>query len=217
LYFRQPHQVKKLHYDLPRFDGLYALEWIFSADQYFDYYNIPDLERIVVSAMHMDKGAIPWFQMMQRNQPFRSWHELKRAIEIEFGPSLFDCPRASLFKLMQVGSVNEYYPEFTALANRAHIEPPEALLDCFITGLKLDIRRDVVSQCPSTLLRALALAKLNEEKYTMSFSPSFVSNITKTTIQPVKSPLPHRINPKSTLPPLLPTPNVPPSKIVIKK
>jgi len=71
---------------------------------------------------------------------------------------------------MQIGSVNEYYLEFTALANRVHIEPPEALLDCFISGLKLDIRRDVVSQCPATLLRAIALAKLYEEKYTTFFS-----------------------------------------------
>lgn len=95
--------------------------------------------------MHMGKGAIPWFQMMQHNPPFRSWHELKRAIEIEFGPSLFDCPCALLFKLMQNGAANEYYVEFTALANRVHIEPPETLLDYFVSGLKHDIRRDVVS------------------------------------------------------------------------
>lgn len=38
--------------------------------------------------------------------------------------------------------------EFTALANRAQGLPFDALLDCFISGLKSDIRQDVLIQCP---------------------------------------------------------------------
>ena len=54
---RQSLQVRKLNFYLPQFDGNNALEWIFSANQFFDYYNISDMERIVVAAMHMDKGV----------------------------------------------------------------------------------------------------------------------------------------------------------------
>jgi len=79
--------------------------------------------------------AIPLFQMSQRTTQFRSWNQLKRAIEIEFGPSLFKSPRELLFKLQQQGSVTEYCKEFVALANRTNIEPPEVLRDCFISGL----------------------------------------------------------------------------------
>ena len=67
-----PHQVRKWNFDFPRFDGSNALEWIFGADKFFDYYNIPDMERIAIAAMHMDKGAVLWFQMTQRNMRFRS-------------------------------------------------------------------------------------------------------------------------------------------------
>ena len=105
---------------------------------------------------------------------------MKRVIEIEFGHSLFDCPRASLFKVVQSNSVNEYYMEFTALVDCTHNEPPEALLDCFISGLKPDIRHDVVSQCLTTLLQAVALAKLYEEKYIITFKPIFSPSTRRT-------------------------------------
>jgi len=144
----KPQQPRKLNFDLPHFDGTDALGWIFSADQYFDYYHIDEVERINIVAMHMTSNAIPWFQLTQRNFPFRSWHELKRAIEIEFGPSLFESPRESLFKLIQQGSVLDYYAEFITLANRAQLEPPEALWDCFISGLKPNFCREVKAQCP---------------------------------------------------------------------
>ena len=55
-------QVRKLNFDLPRFDGTNALDWIFNADRFFDYYNIPDMERISIASTHIDKGVVPWFQ-----------------------------------------------------------------------------------------------------------------------------------------------------------
>ena len=205
-------QVRKFNFDFPRFDGTNALEWIFNANKFFDYYHIPDLERVSIASMHMDKGAVHWFQMMQRNLPFRSWHDLKRAIEMEFGPSLFDCPRASLFKLTQTGSVGDYYSEFTALANRVHVEPPEALLDCFISGLQPELKRDVLSQCPSTLMRAVSLAKLYEDKYSTSFKPVIAPNISRPYHQPHFAHTP-RPPTKPTLPPLLPTPPTKPTPV----
>ena len=52
-----------------------------------------------------------------------------------------------------------------SLAHRSDGLTPEALLNCFISGLNKDIRRDVVAQAPNDLLRVVALAKLYEEKY----------------------------------------------------
>ena len=54
-------QVRKLNFDLPQFDGTNTLDWIFNVDRFFDYYNIPDMERISIDSMHMDKRAVPWF------------------------------------------------------------------------------------------------------------------------------------------------------------
>ena len=94
-----------------------------------------------------------------------TWSELTRALESQFGPSPFDCPMAELFKLQQTSSVSDYYLKFMSLANRSLGLSNEALLNCFISGLNPDIRRDVVAMWPPTLLRAVALAKLFEEKY----------------------------------------------------
>nr|KYP63732.1 Transposon Ty3-G Gag-Pol polyprotein [Cajanus cajan] len=150
----------------------------------------------------MDKDVVPWFQMMQKTSPFRSWVSFTHALELEFGPSPFDCPRSTLFKLTQSGSVGDYYLEFTALANRVTGVTVDALLDCFISGLKADIRRDVITQNPNSLLKAVSLAKLFEEKHTSTIKPYSHSTYNRNL----------NTNPKTnTLPALLPTPNQKPS------
>ncbi|MCH98982.1 hypothetical protein A2U01_0019992 [Trifolium medium] len=149
----------------------------------------------------------------------------RQPFQMDFGPSVYDCPRAALFKLNQSGSVGEYYTEFNKLANRVYGVSTEALLDCFLSGLQNDIRRDVLALSPDTITRAFALAKLYEEKYTTQ--PK-----TRSTQSPYKSPnhnttypqknypnitrsetTPNHSHPKTQLPPLLPTPNQKPTAI----
>ncbi|XLU69090.1 hypothetical protein S245_028143, partial [Arachis hypogaea] len=113
----------------------------------------------------MDGDAVPWYQMMQCANPFHSWPSLARALESEFGPSPFDCPRATLFKLSETTTVNAYYSEFTSLVNRVFGLAPDAILDCFISGLQQEIKRDVLAFHPMTLQRVVSLARLFEEKY----------------------------------------------------
>jgi hypothetical protein len=148
----QPFHVRNVRLEFPRFDGTDALAWIFKADQFFDYYNTPDPERLTIAAVHLDQTVVPWFQMVQRNFPFRSWQEFTKAIELEFGPSVFERPRSALFKLTQSGSVGEYYLTFTALANRVTGLNSEAVMDCFISGLQPELQREVISQSPTSLI-----------------------------------------------------------------
>jgi len=72
-----------------------------------------------------------------------------------------------LVKLMQSRLVQDYYREFTALAlaNRIQGIIADALPDCFLSDLKIDIQRDVIVQNPTSWLHAVSLAKLFEEKY----------------------------------------------------
>lgn len=80
--------------------------------------------------MHLDKDVVPWFQMMQRSHPFHSWVEFTHALELDFGPSIYECPKATLFKLSQTGTVADYYLQFTSLANRVYGLSNDALIDC---------------------------------------------------------------------------------------
>ena len=97
----------------------------------------------------MDKEVVPWYQMMTHENSFKTWIAFTRALETEFGPSPYECPRSQLFKLTKICSVQSYYVQFTALTNRVQGITQEALLDCFVGGLKPDIRRDVIAQSPT--------------------------------------------------------------------
>ncbi|XP_020233863.1 uncharacterized protein LOC109813966 [Cajanus cajan] len=202
-----PFQVRNIKLDFPKFDGTNVLQWIFKAEQFFGYYSTPELQRLTIVAIHLEKDVVPWFQMMQKNNPFQSWEGFTKALELEFGPSPYECPRSALFKLSQLGSVHDYYVEFTALANRVTGLTVDAILDCFLSGLKLEIRREVLAQSPNSVLKAVSLAKLFEEKYTPNPKPYFSSSYPKTsTTKPQNSPQ----SKTNALPPLLPTPNLQP-------
>jgi len=172
----------------------------------------------------MDKEVIPWFQMVQKIEPFLSWLHLTQALETEFGPSPFECPQKALFKLQQTSTVAAYYLEFIALANRSPGLPADVLLAFFLGGLLLDLQREVIAHSPPTLLCAVALAKIFEEKYVPRSTPIFLGSSFRTTSsftppKPTVAPRPAlppgpTINPTRTqLPGLLPTPTVHPNLI----
>jgi len=135
--------------------------------------------------------------MIAKTNPFQSWIGFSRALELKFGPSPYECPRSTLFKLMQ-----SYYREFTALANRVQGITADALLDCFLSGFKIDIRRDVIAQNPTSLLHVVSLAKLFEEKY----PPKQKTTLTHPYPKYQSSSLAQTTK-STSLPPLLPNPN----------
>jgi len=100
------------------------------------------------------------------------------------------------------------------LANRLGGLTEEAVLNCFISGLNVDIKWDVVAMTPINFLRVVALAKLYEEKYTSipKSSPSYTNRFaTSSTYSTPYNSLPRNTpktlpTPKSPTPPLLPTP-----------
>ncbi|KAJ1433575.1 Retrotransposon gag domain [Sesbania bispinosa] len=183
------------------------------------YHHTPDADRVEIVVIHFEKDVIPWFQMLQRMESVSSWSDLTRALESQFGPSPFDCPMGELFKLQQTGSVSYYYLKFMSLANRSEGLSNEVVLNCFVSGLDPDIRRDVVAQSPTTLIRVVSLAKLYEEKYAPKVSSRPNNYVHKYT--PLSATNTHsnyvfanvvKHTTKSSLPPLLPTPNTPPLK-----
>ena len=98
--------------------------------------------------------------MTRRNNLGIPWPLFSQALELEFGPSPFDCPRTALFKLIQQGSVHDYHLQFSTLANRTTDMIADAITDCFISGLKPKIRNDVVASRPVSISETIALAKL---------------------------------------------------------
>lgn len=140
-----------LKLDVPRFDGTDAHAWIFKITQFFTYHETPEEERIMVASFYLDGPALAWYQWMYRNGQIASWAQFLQALETRFAPTAYDDPRGKLFKLLQTTSVAAYLSEFESLANRiVGLSTPD-LLSCFISGLKPEIRREVLSQQPTTL------------------------------------------------------------------
>ncbi|PNY17781.1 Ty3/gypsy retrotransposon protein [Trifolium pratense] len=159
-----PPQPPRLKLDVPRFDGQQAHGWIFKISQFFTYHNTPEEERITVASFYLDGPALAWYQWMYRNGQIVSWPQVLQALELRFAPTAYDDPRGKLFKLHQTTTVASYLSDFESLANRiVGLSPPD-LLSCFISGLRSEIRREVLAQQPTSLTQAAALARLQEEK-----------------------------------------------------
>jgi len=208
--------VRDISLGFPHFDGSTpVLEWIFKAEKFFSYHNTLDVARVDIAAMHFDKDVVPWFQMSQKLSLVSTWFELTRALESQFGPSPFDCPMAELFKLDQTGSVSDYCLKFMSLANRCFGLSDEAFLNCFLSGLDPDIRRDVIAMSPPNLSRAVALAKLYGDKYvpaSKATRTSYTHKYSTISSTPATPNVQQKTQNKSSLPPLLPTPPGPPLK-----
>ncbi|GKD70608.1 transposon ty3-G gag-pol polyprotein [Tanacetum coccineum] len=113
------------------------------------------------------------------NRLLTTWEAFTRALETRFGPSTYDNHQAALFKLQQTSIVTAYQTEFERLSNCVVGLPPEALLNCFVSGLRHDIQQELAILRPHTITQAIGLAKLIEDKTNDQLSPSQSSNLTK--------------------------------------
>ena len=142
--------------EIPRFDGVDPIGWIFKVNQFFDYYGTPEHERLQIAAFYMEGRALSWFQLMSANAQFTSWPAFIQALQTRFAPSQYEDPIGTLCKLMQKGTVAAYLSEFEDIANRIVGIPPAFLLGCFISGLTPEICRDVQPTSPSPSPKPLA-------------------------------------------------------------
>jgi hypothetical protein len=197
----------RLKLDVPRFDGQNANGWIFKISQFFTYHNTPEEERITVASFYLDGPALAWYQWMYRNGQIVSWSQFLQALELRFAPTAYDDPRGKLFKLQQLSSVTSYLSEFEALANRIVGLSPPNLLSCFISGLRPEIRREVLAQQPTSLNQAAGLARLQEDKI------QDLLRLAKSRPSPSWSnAAPARSQPSSSTTLLLPTPSASPAR-----
>ncbi|GJT50246.1 retrotransposon gag protein [Tanacetum coccineum] len=153
---------------LPTFDGTCPLDWLFQADQYFTFYNIPVDQRVALASFHFQGDALSWYKYMHNNGLLGDWVTFTRALELRFGPSSFANHQAALFKLKQDGSVATYQTEFERLSNCVVGLPHTALLNCFISGLRPDIQQEIAIYHPTTLHQTYGLAKLIEDKLVLT-------------------------------------------------
>ncbi|XP_058766771.1 uncharacterized protein LOC131640391 [Vicia villosa] len=206
--------------ELPMFDGSAPLDWLFQADQFFNFYNMPPENRLSLISFYMKGDALSWFKWMHQSHLLTDWFSFVKALELRFGPSSFDNHQAELFKLKQEGSVVEYQTKFEKLGTQVIGLPPDAILNCFISGLSCEIQNEMAIHKPTNISQAIGLAKLIESKLKDSkpkFQKPFSTQYSKP-FSPSANPNPKPFNSVPTqAPPFRPQTVPNPTKLPIKK
>lgn len=146
--------------EVPHFNDIDPMGWIFKITQFFDYHSTPDSECLTIASFYMDGLVLAWLQWMSQNAQLSSWSPFLHALEACFAPSSYEDLTGLLFKLTQQGIVTEYLSEFESLANRIVGLPNQFLLSCFVSRLTIEIHREVQALQPLTLTQAASLARL---------------------------------------------------------
>ncbi|XP_061353332.1 uncharacterized protein LOC133298114 [Gastrolobium bilobum] len=194
------HAARNVRLKVPKFDGSCDPQgWIFKIEQFFEFYSIDEDQKLRIAPIYFDGKALAWYQWVRKNTTVASWDSFLQALQVRFGPSELEDYQGQLSKLMQNGSVLEYQEAFETLSNKVHGLSESFLLSCFVSGLKPIIQQEVASFQPSSMTRAISLAKIQEAKLSLK----------EVTPKPF-SPYPPKLH--SPYPPLLPTPKtVPPT------
>lgn len=152
----------KLHF--PRFSGDDPTGWIFQAEQYFEFQNVADTDRVNLAFFHLDGIALQWHRWFAKSRGPMTWREFTTTLLSRFGPTDYDDPSESLHRLKHITTVAAYIEAFERLSHRIDNLPESFLLGCFVGGLKEEIRLEVKLKKPRTMTDAMGLSRLVEEK-----------------------------------------------------
>ncbi|XP_041026999.1 uncharacterized protein LOC121267215 [Juglans microcarpa x Juglans regia] len=155
--------AKRIKLDFPRFFGKNPAAWIYRANQYFLYHQIPPGQRIFLASFHMEEEALVWFQDASEAGTFHSWEEFTKVVQVRFGSSAYDDPMEALTCLKQINSVTTYKAEFELLSNRIEGVFEKNKLSCLLSGMKDEVRLPVRMLNPIALNDAFGLAKIQEQ------------------------------------------------------
>ena len=195
--------------ECPRFDGVDFRGWLLKIEQFFEADQTKESDKLRTVMMHLDGKALQWHQRYMKNYGALSemnWDHYITEMRIRFSENEFSNPMLELVSLKQSSTVEEFYEDFESLLNLLQL-PDDYALSVFIGNLKPDISKSLRLFHPKTLTYALTLAKQIES---LMFSPPRkpytpyqrpLNTITTTPSLPIL--------PKSSLPPLLPTPKGP--------
>ncbi|GFS31842.1 hypothetical protein Acr_00g0019490 [Actinidia rufa] len=113
------HPFRSMTINIPHFDGTNVSSWVFKLEQFFQFYNIPEDQRLMISSFHLEGPALSWFKWMHSNGFIDSWKGFLKAINLRFGPSLYEDHRSALSKLQQTTSIATYQTQFEDFSTKA--------------------------------------------------------------------------------------------------
>ncbi|KAF3626820.1 hypothetical protein FXO37_30196 [Capsicum annuum] len=129
---------------LSRFSGEHPDAWVFQVERHFTFYSILPEQQLSLASFYLDRTALEW--------------------ELED-------PEGRLAKLYQTSTVFDYQARFEAIANETEDMPDTLMVKLFISGLRLDIKTNVLVHKPGTLDEAISLAHTHEQRLNLEKGP----------------------------------------------
>jgi len=126
--------------------------------------------------MHFHGSAKRWLSSVEDPLEAISWSDFGSQLLLRFARDEHELLLRRLFQIRQTGPVNEYIDQFVALVDdlKSYAKHPDPLYytQCFIDGLRDDIKAVLLVQRPSTLDTACVLAQLQEEALGLNKRPT---------------------------------------------
>jgi hypothetical protein len=176
--------------DVTKFDGSDPTGWVTQMEHYFSLYNITDdLAKLRYGVLHLDQERWQWWQWRKTSrQGYIAWTQFVAELYERFDTDTNHLGR--LTKLKQSGTVEDFIAAFERLAFRTEGMTDAFFCECFISGLKEEVRAHVLMARPTTWVEATKKAKEAQQIVSsQNRKPSFF-------------PLPKPVNPTTPFAPL---------------
>uniref|UniRef100_A0A2N9EXV4 RNA-directed DNA polymerase n=1 Tax=Fagus sylvatica TaxID=28930 RepID=A0A2N9EXV4_FAGSY len=151
--------------DFPKFNGGEdPTSWLCHAEQFFRFHETPPVDQVALASFHLEGEAQLWYQLLQQETEIVTWEIFRNGLLARYGPTQFYDYFGELTKLQQVGSVKEYQAKFEHLLAKVGYLPPTRQVSCFVSGLRENVKADVLAGRPADLTTAIGLARLYEAR-----------------------------------------------------
>jgi hypothetical protein len=95
---------------------------------------------LFIASFHIEGKAITWYQELEETWIITSWEAFVKALQIHFRTSSYDDPMKALISIKQTSTIELYKTQFEILSNRVRGLSDSHRLNCFLGGLKDEIK-----------------------------------------------------------------------------
>jgi len=142
--------------DFPKYNRMDdPTSWICRIEQYFNFKQIEEREKLLLATYHLDGESQMWYQLFKDSEEVLTCESVKMTLHIRYGPTTFNDHFGDLMKLQQTRSVRDYKLQFEQLLSRVGQLFALHQLGCFVSGLKGTLRTEVRARRPKSVMEAI--------------------------------------------------------------
>ena len=130
--------------DIPTFDGVSPQWWLQKCERMFDWYNIPDEQRISLASTYFNEVVDAWYQGCIRQRRDCTWADFSEKMCERFGERSMVDVIEEFNKLKQTRSVESYQVRFEELRSLLIQHNPHLsetyFVSSYLSGLNEELR-----------------------------------------------------------------------------